>query len=389
MFKKNQKKDKTPKKSLIFKFKNNLRYKYGFFLIVLPLFITAVAQSLVLINSSQVQKRTIEQNQRLNLETLNNKILNFFPKKNLIESFTYNPIIKNFLTNNDWSNIKNYEDLEQVHKYQDVRAILQSLESLDNILLGYISSLESNIPITGEKLIGLDYESFDVRTRNWYTGALGDIGHLFYTNPYIDSASGYLVITVSYAIKDKDDIVGVIGIDYQLSTIQDFISTFKPKVEIAEFKPYLMTKNYLIHFPLDKDSIRKSGETLVEFTEETPFLGQKYSELKNITRDFMDFQLEEENKEYFFYSANLKGGNGLENWIIGLYSEYHDYNASIVANQIAVVFQFLITVVFISGIWLLILKFLIKPLEDIDKTLNNIVHKEGDFITLKHITLEH
>ncbi|BEP27893.1 HAMP domain-containing methyl-accepting chemotaxis protein [Helicovermis profundi] len=72
-------------------------------------------------------------------------------------------------------------------------------------------------------------DGFDPRKRGWYEEAV-NAGKLIWTDPYVDATSGELVVTVAnpvYNKYNKNKLVGVLGIDINLSTLDKAISGVK------------------------------------------------------------------------------------------------------------------------------------------------------------------
>lgn len=70
-------------------------------------------------------------------------------------------------------------------------------------------------------------EGYDVREREWYTGAKS-VNGIYYTAPYIDAYSGTMVVTVSTPISDKNGMdMGVIGLDLKLDSLVEFVNNQK------------------------------------------------------------------------------------------------------------------------------------------------------------------
>lgn len=64
--------------------------------------------------------------------------------------------------------------------------------------------------------------SFPVRQRPWYIGAIEADG-LSYTDMMVDAFSGRLLVTCSVPIRDGDEILGVVGLDIVLESMDDFV----------------------------------------------------------------------------------------------------------------------------------------------------------------------
>lgn len=71
-------------------------------------------------------------------------------------------------------------------------------------------------------------EGFNPTTRPWYQKAVEAKGGIAWVEPYLDEGTGGIVITVSKAIKDASgNIVGVVGVDIQLSELSSLVKDTK------------------------------------------------------------------------------------------------------------------------------------------------------------------
>lgn len=119
---------------------------------------------------------------------------------------------------------------------------IQSTENRE-ISTTYVQELLYNVSLSSEDIMNVYYGSefgdlilidsvrseqeFDYKARKWYVQALNGNGNNVFTEPYIDSESGEYVVTVAQAVKDGDKIIGVFGIDINLSTLHDYIKNIK------------------------------------------------------------------------------------------------------------------------------------------------------------------
>ena len=74
-------------------------------------------------------------------------------------------------------------------------------------------------------------ENIDSRTETWYTNALKyderDGVYAGYTEPYFSVKDNIQVITVSQCVKSKEEVVGVVAIDFAFSSITNFVNNIK------------------------------------------------------------------------------------------------------------------------------------------------------------------
>ncbi|RTQ92513.1 methyl-accepting chemotaxis protein [Lysinibacillus telephonicus] len=68
-------------------------------------------------------------------------------------------------------------------------------------------------------------EELDMKSRPWYTNAIQNPDQFVWSSPYIDSVTGEYAITGSVAVKNGNEIIGVLGVDILLSQLMDMISS--------------------------------------------------------------------------------------------------------------------------------------------------------------------
>lgn len=65
---------------------------------------------------------------------------------------------------------------------------------------------------------------FDHRKRDWYIQAVNNPNKVIITDPYIDTASKEMVITIASSIQKDSNLVGVVGIDIELTKYSESLS---------------------------------------------------------------------------------------------------------------------------------------------------------------------
>jgi methyl-accepting chemotaxis protein len=70
-------------------------------------------------------------------------------------------------------------------------------------------------------------DDYDHKTRDWYMDAVKSPGKVIITDPYVDKASGKIVISLTKTIMKDDQLVGVVGIDIDLATLSKSLSEIK------------------------------------------------------------------------------------------------------------------------------------------------------------------
>lgn len=73
----------------------------------------------------------------------------------------------------------------------------------------------------------IDTTGLDATTATWYQNSVSNTASFLWTEPYIDSITGLPIITVSKAVLDNNQIIGVVAIDIDLSIVSAAMSDMK------------------------------------------------------------------------------------------------------------------------------------------------------------------
>ena len=219
------------------------------------------------------------------------------------------------------------------------------------------------------------YDTYDPRIRPWYKEALKQKS-LIWTNPYVFFTSSQPGITTASPIYNKKNkIVGVVGVDIEISELSKFISNLK----ISENSRVFMMDESLniIAFP-DIDTIKFNEEeqtsklkTLYDLDDHTTLKAyEKLISKNNLSlnkKEFLTFK----SKDGTIYHAlflPLKVNN--INWTIGMYLPEDDYLGAIKENQ---KFNILLTII-ITIIFLIISYFIARAIIKPIVKLQNMAH---------------
>jgi methyl-accepting chemotaxis protein len=208
-----------------------------------------------------------------------------------------------------------------------------NLQDADNeIYFDFAKGLISNVKATDESIInvfvgterGMFYtepysklpEGFNHKTRDWYTDATQNTDEVIVTEPYIDSASGNLVVTLASAIQKNGTLVGVVGIDIDLAALSNSLNDIK-----------VGDSGYLF-IATKKGTIITHPETALIGTDTVTTL-PFWSEAKNNTKGFTSYEFEGEDRFASYTTSDITGWK-----VIGTmkYSELSDDTRSISLN---------------------------------------------------------
>jgi len=70
-------------------------------------------------------------------------------------------------------------------------------------------------------------DGYDPTSRPWYQNAVNNKGNIVFSNPYKDAISGNFVISLSKAVENNDQVIGVISVDIDLATMSKELSNIQ------------------------------------------------------------------------------------------------------------------------------------------------------------------
>lgn len=210
-------------------------------------------------------------------------------------------------------------------------------------------------------------DGYDPRARPWYKSAQSASGSAL-TEPYIDLASGQLVISIVNSVLKDGQNIGVVGGDLSLQAITDSLNAL-------DFDgmgyAFLVSADGKILVHPDKALVMKS-------------LSEAYP--KNTPRISSDFsEVDADGKTRIVTFTPIKGLSSV-NWYIGLsvdkdkaYSMLSEFRASAVVATI-------IAVAIIIALLGMLIRILIQPLHVMTRAMADIADGEGDLT--KRLTIQ-
>ena len=202
-------------------------------------------------------------------------------------------------------------------------------------------------------------EGYDPRTRPWYKDAVAAGGSTL-TEPYVDAATGKLIITIATPARQGSSSVGVVGGDLSLETLVKIINSLDfDGIGYA----FLVSADGKVLVHPDKAMVMKTLRDV--FPQNTP----------RISTDFSEVELNGETRILTFTPVE---GLPSVRWYIGLsvdkakaYSMLSEFRASaIVATVIAV-----IIIIALLG---MLIRVLMQPLHAMGRAMQDIAQGEGD-----------
>ncbi|SDZ20244.1 methyl-accepting chemotaxis protein [Pseudomonas sp. NFIX28] len=202
-------------------------------------------------------------------------------------------------------------------------------------------------------------DGFDPRVRPWYKGAESSSGSTL-TEPYIDAATGQLIISVATASRSAGQSIGVVGGDLSLQTL---VETLNALDFDGMGYAFLVSADGKILVHPDKALVMKSLSEA--YPQNTP----------RINGDFSEIDVEGKTRIVTF--TPIKGLPSV-NWYIGLsvdkdkaFSMLSEFRASAIVATI-------IAVAIIIALLGMLIRVLMQPLHVMTRAMQDIAEGEGD-----------
>ncbi|KAE9644527.1 methyl-accepting chemotaxis protein [Pseudomonas sp. PB103] len=202
-------------------------------------------------------------------------------------------------------------------------------------------------------------DGFDPRVRPWYKGAESSSTSTL-TEPYIDAATGQLIISIATASKKAGQSVGVVGGDLSL---QSLVDTLAARDFDGMGYVFLVSADGKILVHPDKALVMKSLKEA--YPQDTPRISSDFSE---VTVD---------GKTRIVTFAPIKGLPSV-NWYIGLSVDKDQAFAMLSQFRTSAVIATIIAVAIIIALLGMLIRLLIQPLHVMTRAMEDIADGEGD-----------
>jgi methyl-accepting chemotaxis protein len=220
----------------------------------------------------------------------------------------------------------------------------------------YLGDQDGQFTMRPEDDMPADY---DPRVRPWYKDAVA-AGGTTLTEPYVDAATGQLVVTIATPAKSANRTIGVVGGDLGLKALVDILNTL-------DFDgmgyAFLVSDDGKVLVHPDKTMVMKSLSDL--YPENTPALTRGISEAK---RD----------GETRIVSFTPVSGLPSVSWYVGVSVDKGTAYAALSSFRTTALLATIIAVVFIMVLLGMLIRVLMRPLTDMGHAMENIAAGEGD-----------
>ncbi|WP_318615781.1 methyl-accepting chemotaxis protein [Sporosarcina sp. YIM B06819] len=197
---------------------------------------------------------------------------------------------------------------------------------------------------------------FNPISREWYQNAMAQPDTIQWSKPFTDSATGELVIAVSKAVQSNGKIIGVLGLDIQLTALANAIEA--SDVGYGGFPMVLDTEGTVIAHPYS------NGENFMKM----PFIAAMYKEGNDTNISYYGY----EGVDYVNVHTTLPGLG----WKIS--AIYQEKNINAIATKLRtsmIVIALAILLVIFVALYFIISR-TIKPLGQLNKLMDSV--SKGD-----------
>ncbi|CAI8962377.1 Methyl-accepting chemotaxis protein McpG [Pseudomonas chlororaphis] len=202
-------------------------------------------------------------------------------------------------------------------------------------------------------------DGFDPRVRPWYKGAESSSGSTL-TEPYIDAATGQLIISVATASRHAGQSIGVVGGDLSLQTL---VETLNALDFDGMGYAFLVSADGKILVHPDKALVMKSLSEA--YPQNTPRINGDFSEI------------EVEGKTRIVTFTPIKGLPSV-NWYIGLSVDKDKAFSMLSEFRASAIIATIIAVAIIIALLGMLIRMLMQPLHVMTRAMQDIADGEGD-----------
>ncbi|UCR83108.1 methyl-accepting chemotaxis protein [Pseudomonas chlororaphis] len=202
-------------------------------------------------------------------------------------------------------------------------------------------------------------DGFDPRVRPWYKGAESSSGSTL-TEPYIDAATGQLIISVATASRHAGQSIGVVGGDLSLQTL---VETLNALDFDGMGYAFLVSADGKILVHPDKALVMKSLSEA--YPQNTPRINGDFSEI------------EVEGKTRIVTFTPIKGLPSV-NWYIGLSVDKDKAFSMLSEFRASAIIATVIAVAIIIALLGMLIRVLMQPLHVMTRAMQDIADGEGD-----------
>lgn len=257
-------------------------------------------------------------------------------------------------------NVNDREDILKNERFDIVRNTLIDTQKSekDVILSAYIAEAEPSYYV--DDLSGLSDISFDLETRDYYETVRD--GVICITEPYVDVATGSMVITITAPVYVNGKIEGLVGLDMTIDALSKVVGNYKLGMD-GYFS--LVTKENTI-------TAHKDTETILKSIDE---IGLSENLLDNIDKSSNEVvEYTYKNEKYMGNSVEI-GDTG---WKVVSALPKQEFVANTNALITIIIQIYILTIVILSIVMFILLGIVTKPIKKITDITNKLSEGQLD-----------
>ncbi len=213
-------------------------------------------------------------------------------------------------------------------------------------------------------------DDFDPTTRGWYQNAVSSENGFYCTDPYIDAASGAMVVTITAAIYKDGEIYGVMGADISIDRLIEMCSEIKP---FESSYTFLLdgSENFIVH-KNEEFTPQVSGDDTVftNIADVSAYSAEKPGESTAVTITDYD------GTKSVVVSADISS-NG---WSIACVTPNLEYNAARINANVLTLIIVIVSVVIIIASTNITVRKLLKPFKEVQAAARNMAVGNLDYV---------
>ncbi len=237
-----------------------------------------------------------------------------------------------------------------------VATLLEQKVLASTFMFSYLGGQDGTFLMRPAEEMPADY---DPRARPWYKDAIAAGGSTL-TEPYVDAASGELVISIATPAQQSGRDIGVVGGDLGLKALVEIINAL-------DFNgmgyAFLVSGDGKVLVHPDSQRVMKSLRDI--YPQNTPSLDSRYVEVR----------LDDSNRILSF--SPVKGLPSVQ-WYVGISLDRDKAYAALTSFRTTALIATIAAVAFILLLLGMLMRVLMRPLRDMGRAMANIAEGEGD-----------
>jgi methyl-accepting chemotaxis protein len=254
------------------------------------------------------------------------------------------------LTENTAQSISNNAEPASVNKLLEQKALLSTFA------FSYLGSDDGSFTMRPNSEMPAGY---DPRTRPWYKDAIAS-GASTLTEPYVDAATGGLILTVATPVIKDGKSLGVVGSDLTLDTLVKIVNSLNFD---GMGYAFLVSADGKVLVHPDKTMVMKTLKEI--YPQNTPRISSDWSEVEvNGATRILTF-------------TPVKGLPSV-NWYLGLSIDKDEAFSMLTEFRTSAVIATIVAVIIIISLLGMLIRLLMQPLHVMSRAMADIADGEGD-----------